>query len=122
MVHGQALPGHGALLAMASRAGSGGALDPPGGDQAGSIATRLIDTSRNLHQKLDLTRHEVIVSLIGSTSTRTGLSIHAAVDLNPYPTRLQVSEAEMEQVQIERHAFHGEWNYTIAPKKPQPIS
>ncbi len=95
---------------------------PPGTSKWNKIEHRMFSFISLNWRGRPLVSHEVIVSLIGSTTTRTGLSIQADVDLNPYSTRLQVSESEMEQVQIERHEFHGQWNYTITPKKPQSIS
>ena len=58
---------------------------------------------------------EVIVSLIGNTRTREGLRIHAELDTSSYPTGIEVSDEELATVQITHDAFHGEWNYTIAP-------
>ena len=62
-----------------------------------------------------LISHEVIVNLIAATTTRTGLKIEAELDTNVYPTGIQVTDAELEKIQIERADFHGEWNYTIVP-------
>ncbi len=62
-----------------------------------------------------LISHEVIVNLIAGTTTRAGLKIEAALDTHAYPTGIQVTDEELEQVQIERADFHGEWNYTITP-------
>ena len=62
-----------------------------------------------------LVSHEVIVNLIGATTTRTGLTVQAERDLGTYPTKVQVSDEEMAALHLTPHAFHGEWNYTIAP-------
>lgn len=64
-----------------------------------------------------LTSHEVVVELIGTTTTRAGLTVHAEVDTNAYPRGFKVSDAEMEAIrpQIEPDAFHSEWNYTLRP-------
>jgi hypothetical protein len=58
--------------------------------------------------------HEVIVELIGATTTRTGLRVQAALDQGTYPLGVKVSDAELAAVPITRHDWHGEWNYTIA--------
>jgi Rhodopirellula transposase DDE domain len=63
-----------------------------------------------------LTSLETIIELISSTKTKGGLSVQAMVDHNTYPTGIKVSEADMAAVNIERDAFHGEWNYTIRPR------
>ena len=57
--------------------------------------------------------HEVIVNLIASTSTQTGLKIEAELDTNVYPKGVRVTDEELEKVQLQRADFHGEWNYTI---------
>jgi len=90
---------------------------PPGTSKWNKIEHRMFSFISLNWRGRPLVSHEVILSLIGSTRTRTGLSLQGALDPNPYPTRLKVSDAELSQVQLERHDFHGEWNYTIAPRK-----
>jgi len=60
---------------------------------------------------------EVIVNLIASTTTRTGLIVKAALDTNQYPTKIKVTDEELGQLRLKRHEFHGEWNYTVLPRK-----
>jgi hypothetical protein len=67
-----------------------------------------------------LTSHEVVVELIGATTTRQGLRIHAELDAGTYPTGTRVSDAELAAVPITRHVFHGEWNYTVNPSAELP--
>lgn len=62
--------------------------------------------------------HEVIVDLIGATTTREGLQVHAEHDLGTYPISTKVSDEELAAVPVARHDFHGEWNYTISPIIP----
>ena len=66
-----------------------------------------------------LISHEVIVSLIGNTTTRTGLRIDAVLDPNPYPIKIVICDALLARVNLQRHEFHGEWNYTIRPINQQ---
>ena len=56
-----------------------------------------------------------IVSLIGSTHSRSGLRVRSDLDRGQYPTGVTVTDAQMATVRLDRHAFHGEWNYTIRP-------
>lgn len=65
-----------------------------------------------------LTSHQAIIELIGATTTRTGLTVHAEANTNSYPRGAKVSDAEMAAIkpQIKTNAFHGEWNYTIRPR------
>ncbi len=58
-----------------------------------------------------LVSHEVIVALIGTTTTQTGLRVEAQLDRQTYPTRVEVSDEQLAQVQLRPHQFHGEWNY-----------
>jgi Rhodopirellula transposase DDE domain len=63
----------------------------------------------------------VIVALIGATITQTGLRVEAALDSRPYPTRVEVSDEELAQVQLRPHQFHGEWNYSILPRRAKTV-
>ena len=62
-----------------------------------------------------LVSYRVIVDLITATTTKTGLTVRCEVDNNLYPKGIVVSDAELAAINITRHDFHGEWNYTIAP-------
>ena len=67
-----------------------------------------------------LVSHQVIVQLIGSTTTKTGLNVACEIDGNLYPRGITVGDAEMQAINITRDAFQGEWNYTIAPNQQPP--
>jgi len=60
-----------------------------------------------------LVSHEVVLNLISSTTTRTGLRVRARLDRNRYPTKIKVTDEELAQVRLKPHTFHGDWNYTI---------
>ena len=62
-----------------------------------------------------LISHEVIINLIAATTTSTGLKVYAQLDDRPYPKEIEVTDQELAAVNITRHPFHGEWNYTITP-------
>jgi Rhodopirellula transposase DDE domain/DeoR-like helix-turn-helix domain len=62
-----------------------------------------------------LTSHEVVVNSIAATRTRTGLTVHAALDPGSYPTGIAVSRQQLSLLPITPHQQHGPWNYTIAP-------
>ena len=66
-----------------------------------------------------LVSHEVIVQLIKSTTTAQGLKVDCQLDTNLYPAGQKVSDEEMAQVNLQRDAFHGEWNYTVSPWQQQ---
>jgi len=58
----------------------------------------------------------VIVELIGATTTRTGLTVHAELDPGRYPLGVKVSDQQLAAAPITRHEWHGEWNYTVLPR------
>jgi hypothetical protein len=66
-----------------------------------------------------LVSHQVIIQLIGATTTDTGLTVTCDIDADSYPKGIKVSDAEMDAINIERHTFHGDWNYTIKPVPTQ---
>jgi hypothetical protein len=88
---------------------------PPGTSKWNKIEHRMFShISMNWRGK-PLFSHEVVVNLIAGTTTRTGLRIEAELDTNTYPTGIQVTDEELDKLQIQRADFHGEWNYTILP-------
>jgi hypothetical protein len=90
---------------------------PPGTSKWNRIEHRLFAfISQNWRGK-PLVSHQVIIQLISATKTETGLTVTCDLDRNLYPKGLAVSDAEMAALKIERHSFHGEWNYTIAPRR-----
>lgn len=88
---------------------------PPGTSKWNKIEHRLFSHISMNWRGRPLVSHEVIVKLIGKTSTRNGLRIKAKLDKRKYPTKIKVSDAEMERVKLKPHTFHGEWNYSISP-------
>ena len=60
-----------------------------------------------------LLSHEVIVQLIGATTTANGLDVQCCLDENDYPKAIKISDAEMNAINIDRDPFHGKWNCTI---------
>ena len=60
---------------------------------------------------------EATVQLIAQTTTAAGLVVEAEADTNRYPTGIKVSDDELHAVRLRRERFHGEWNYTIRPKR-----
>ena len=64
-----------------------------------------------------LVSREAIVNLIASTTTTTGLIVKAALDTNVYETGIKVTDEELASLRLTPCEFHGEWNYTIAPRK-----
>ena len=95
---------------------------PPGTSKWNRIEHRLFAQISMNWRGRPLTSHEVIVETIAATTTKTGLTVQAALDTGTYEKGIKISEKEMkalEQRSIRRHDFHGEWNYTLVPA-PQP--
>jgi len=88
---------------------------PPGTSKWNKIEHRLFSfISQNWRGK-PLTSHQVIVNLIASTKTQTGLKVKSQLDKNSYQTGIKVSDKQMKEINLLKDKFHGEWNYTIIP-------
>lgn len=88
---------------------------PPGTSKWNKIEHRLFAQISLNWRGRPLVSHEVIVNLIGATTTQPGLRVRAELDQGTYPTKIQVSDEALAAVRLTPHRFHGEWNYTIAP-------
>ena len=88
---------------------------PPGTSKWNKIEHRLFSHISMNWRGRPLVSHEVIVKLIGKTSTRNGLRVEAKLDRRKYPTKVKVSAKELEKIKLKPHSFHGEWNYSISP-------
>ncbi len=91
---------------------------PPGTSKWNKIEHRLFSFITQNWRGKPLISHEVIVNLITSTRTEKGLTVRCELDTRPYPKGIKVSNKEMTQMNITRHDFHGEWNYSMSPKSP----
>ena len=90
---------------------------PPGTSKWNKIEHRLFSQITKNWRGKPLESLEVAVSLIGATSTKTGLKVYASVDPNEYESGIKISDKELKDINIQRHEFHGnDWNYTILPK------
>jgi len=87
---------------------------PPGTSKWNKIEHRLFSFISKNWRGQPLVSHQVIISLIAATTTRTGLEVDARLDKNDYPN-VNVTDAELAAVKISRDSFHGEWNYSINP-------
>lgn len=86
---------------------------PPGTSKWNKIEHRLFSYISMNWRGQPLISHEVIVELIGATTTQSGLHVEAQLDTNVYPTQMKISAEEMATLHITPHNFHGEWNYTV---------
>ena len=90
---------------------------PPGTSKWNKIEHRMFCHITNNWRGRPLVSREVVVNLIGCTTTETGLHIRSQLDENTYEAGLKVSDEELAELAIERDEFHGEWNYCLRPRK-----
>jgi hypothetical protein len=89
---------------------------PPGTSKWNRIEHRLFAFITQNWRGKPLISREVIVQLIGATTTDKGLDVQCCLDENEYPKAIKVSDAEMAAINLACDDFHGEWNYTISPQ------
>jgi transposase len=88
---------------------------PPGTSKWNKIEHRMFSfVSLNWRGK-PLESLEVIINLIATTTTTTGLKVYARLDDRDYPKGVEVTDQQLAAVNITRHSFHGDWNYSITP-------
>lgn len=90
---------------------------PPGTSKWNKIEHRMFSHITQNWRGRPLVSHEVIVNLIANTTTQQGLIIQAELDTGTYPTGIKISDKELAVVNLIQDDFHGDWNYTIAPRK-----
>ncbi len=88
---------------------------PPGTSKWNKIEHRLFSFISSNWRGEPLRDYETVVNLIAKTTTVKGLKVTCRLDRRKYPTGLEVTNAQMERVNLERNKFHGEWNYVIKP-------
>ena len=89
---------------------------PPGTSKWNKIEHRMFCHITENWRGRPLVNRQVVVSLIGHTATKTGLTIRSELDEGSYPTGRKISNDQMKGLSRRRDKFHGEWNYTILPR------
>jgi Rhodopirellula transposase DDE domain len=87
---------------------------PPGTSKWNKVEHRLFSHITMNWRGRPLTSHQVIVQTIAATTTATGLTVHAD-PATSYPAGARVSDAQMSALPLDRHDWHGDWNYTLRP-------
>lgn len=90
---------------------------PPGTSKWNKVEHRLFSFISQNWRGEPLTSYEIIVNLISSTSTKSGLKVTCCLDENKYPLKRKVSNEEMATIRLYPEKFHGEWNYEIKPQR-----
>jgi hypothetical protein len=90
---------------------------PPGTSKWNKIEHRLFSFITINWRGKPLRSYRTIVQLISATTTDTGLKVRAELDENKYPKGVKVSDLQMAAVNLTRHSFHGDWNYTVSSRR-----
>ena len=90
---------------------------PPGTSKWNKIEHRLFSHISMNWRGRPLTSHEVVVDLIAGTTTRTGLKVRAELDRASYPKGVAVTAEQLAAVPLQRHEWHGDWNYTVTGRR-----
>lgn len=90
---------------------------PPGTSKCNKIEHRMFCFITKNWRGRPLVSYQTIVNLIGSTTSKKGLTVRAALDTNEYPTGRKVSNKELAAINCTPAQFHGEWNYTLRPRQ-----
>jgi hypothetical protein len=94
---------------------------PPGTRKWNTIEHRMFCHITENWRGRPFMSHEVVVNVIGHTTTNTGLTIQAELDKNAYPTGMKVSSEDMKRLNLSPAKFHGkDWNYAIKPRQQRP--
>lgn len=90
---------------------------PPGTRKWNKIEHRLCSRISMNRRGRPLTSHEVIVDLIGNTTTNKDLDVTSTPNKYQYQTKVDVPDEQLASVGVLRPDFHGDWNYTIQPHR-----
>lgn len=90
---------------------------PPGTSKWNKIEHRLFSHIAMNWRGIPLVNLTAIVSLIGSTTTASGLRVRSEIDPGTYRQGVHVGDEQMASIALKPHRFHGDWNYTIHPRR-----
>ena len=88
---------------------------PPGTSKWNKVEHRLFSFISSNWRGEPLLDYETVIKLIAKTTTAKGLTVTCRLDRRKYPTGRKVTKEEMQQLNLRRQKFHGEWNYTMIP-------
>lgn len=90
---------------------------PPGTSKWSRVEHRLFSFISINWRSRPLTDIRTIVELIAATTTKTGLTVECTYDPAWHPTGVKITKQQLDAVPLQAHDWHGEWNYTITPKR-----
>jgi hypothetical protein len=94
---------------------------PPGTSKWNKIEHRMFSFVSLNWRGRPLETLQVIIDLIGATTTSTGLKVYARLDPGHYEKGIKVTDAELAAVNLVGDEFHPDWNYTIHPTPPTAV-
>ncbi len=89
---------------------------PPGTSKWNKIEHRMFSQITKNWRARPLVSLEVIVNLIASTTTDTGLVVKCKSDMNEYEKGIKGTDEELAKVNLKGHDFYPEWNYVVLPE------
>lgn len=89
---------------------------PPGTSKWNKIEHRLFSYITKNWRGHPLIDYRTVVELIAATTTKAGLVVQVRLDKRQYQKGKKVPASEIQKLNLRRHTFHGEWNYTISPQ------
>jgi hypothetical protein len=90
---------------------------PPGTSKWNKIEHRMFCHISQNWRGRPLISLETVVNLIANTRTSKGLTIQSVLDQGTYEKGIKISDEEMMGLCISPDDFHGEWNYSVHPRK-----
>ncbi len=90
---------------------------PPGTSKWNKIEHRLFAQISRTWRGVPLETLAIIISLIESTTTKTGLKVKCTLDETDYETGIKVTDEEMKSVNLVKDEWRGDWNYTIKARR-----
>jgi hypothetical protein len=90
---------------------------PSGASKWNPIEHRLFSEISKRWAGQPLDNYPTVVSLIGSTTTRSGLKVRSQLITKHYPTNRKPSDRQMQSINLDKHSILPVWNYTISPRE-----
>jgi hypothetical protein len=61
--------------------------------------------------------YETVVNLIAGTKTEKGLTVTGQLDKQIYKKGIRITKEQMQEINLKKQKFQGEWNYSIKKQK-----
>lgn len=86
---------------------------PPGTSKWNKVEHRLFSYITKNWQGKPLVDIDTVVSLIGATTTTTGLTVTCQVDTTEYQRGIKISDEDFAKIDMEPIGEFGQWNYVV---------